>query len=40
MTKKLVTEIIQESTESVYEFEDNAISCADTYLKNIINSEV
>ena len=40
MTKKLITEIIQESTEAIYEFEDTAISCADLFLKNVLHSEV
>ena len=29
VTKKFVTEIIQESTDAIYRFEDNAISLAD-----------
>lgn len=40
VTKKFVTEIIQESTDAIYRFEDNAISLADQMLKNVLEREV
>jgi hypothetical protein len=33
VTKKFVTEIIQESTDAIYKFEDDSISLADKMLK-------
>ena len=35
-TQKFVTEIMQESTDAIYKFEDDAITIADKILKNIL----
>jgi F0F1-type ATP synthase gamma subunit len=35
-----VTEIMQESTDAIYKFEDDAITIADKILKNILKNEI
>ena len=40
MTKRFVTEIIQESTDAIYRFEDDSISLADKILKHVLESEI
>jgi len=40
VTKKLITQIIQESTDAIYKFEDDSISIADHLLKEVLNSEL
>ena len=40
VTKRFVTEIIQESTDAIYRFEDDSISLADKILKHVLESEI
>ena len=40
VTKRYVTDIIQESTDAIYQYEDDAISLADFVLKNLLKSEI
>ena len=40
VTKRFVTEIIQESTDAIYKFEDDSISLADKILKQVLESEI
>ena len=40
VTKRFVTEIIQESTDAIYKFEDDSISMADKILKQVLESEI
>ena len=39
-TQKFVTEIMQESTDAIYKFEDDAITIADKILKTILKNEI
>lgn len=40
VTQRCVTEIIQESTDAIYKFEDDAISLADQVLRNLLQREI
>jgi len=40
ITKRFTTEIIQESTDAIYQFEDDSISLADVLLKEVLVSEM
>jgi len=40
VTKKFVTEIIQESTDAIYRFEDDSISLADHMLRQVLQREI
>ena len=40
VTKKLITQIIQESTDAIYKFEDDSISIADILLKEVLNKQM
>jgi hypothetical protein len=35
-----VTEIMQESTDAIYKFEDDAITIADKILKSVLKNEI
>ena len=39
-TQKFVTEIMQESTDAIYKFEDDAITIADKILKSVLKNEI
>lgn len=40
VTQRCVTEIIQESTDAIYKFEDDAISLADWVLRSLLQKEI
>ena len=40
VTKKFITEIIQESTDAIYRFEDDSISLADQILRDVLEREI
>lgn len=40
VTKKFITDIIQESTDAIYQFEDDSISTADYILKHVLKLEI
>ena len=40
VTKKFITEIIQESTDAIYRFEDDSISLADSILRDVLEREI
>ena len=40
VTKKFITEIIQESTDAIYRFEDDSISLADSILREVLEREI
>ena len=40
VTKRFVTDIIQESTDAIYQFEDDSITLADYILRSVLKSEI
>jgi hypothetical protein len=40
VTKKCVTEVIQESTDAIYQFEDDSITIADFLLRSVLKQEI